>query len=229
LPQLHILVTVPRWGNDADVSNGHPVDRASPGTQTRAVLMRRLSPSTVDLEPSLESIGVPSYLVDRSGVITWMNDSAIEVFGDVRGRSFTTIVPADSLPQARLKFLRNIFGRKASHDFEAYFLDAAGRRVRVEISSAQVREGGEVVGMFGVLPLVAPAMQPHTELTARQNEVLDLLARGASTEQMAEMLGISTQTVRNHVAATLRTLRVHSRVEAVARARELGMLSDRAA
>ena len=79
--------------------------------------------------------------------------------------------------------------------------------------------------MFGVLPLVVPAMQTHTELTARQNEVLDLLARGASTEQMAEMLGISTQTVRNHVAATLRALRVHSRVEAVARARELGMLS----
>ena len=80
----------------------------------------------------------------------------------MRGRSFTTIVPADSLPQARLKFLRNILGRKASHDFEAYFIDASGRRVRVEISSAQVREGGEVVGMFGVLPLVVPAMQPHT-------------------------------------------------------------------
>ena len=191
--------------------------------------MRRLSPSTVDLEPSLESIGVPSYILDRTGIITWMNDSAIEVFGDARGRSFTTIVPPDSHAQARLKFLRNIFGRKASHDFEAYFIDATGRRVRVEISSAQVREGGEVVGMFGVLPSVEPAMQLHSELTARQNEVLDLLARGASTEQMAEMLGISTQTVRNHVAATLRALRVHSRVEAVARARELGMLSGEAA
>jgi PAS domain S-box-containing protein len=193
------------------------------------VLVRRLSPSTVDLEPSLESISVPSYLLDRNGVITWMNDSAIEVFGDARGRPFTTIVPAESLPQARLKFLRNLLGRKRSHDFETYLVDARGERVRVEVCSAQVREGGEVVGMFGVLPIVRPAMKQHPELTARQNEVLDLLARGASTEQIAEMLGISTQTVRNHVAATLRALRVHSRVEAVARARQLGLLVDGAA
>jgi PAS domain S-box-containing protein len=191
--------------------------------------MRRLSPSTVDLEPSLESISVPSYLLDRNGVVTWMNDSAIEVFGDARGRPFTTIVPAESLPQARLKFLRNLLGRQRSHDYEAYLIDASGQRVRVEVCSAQVREGGEVVGMFGVLPIVRPAMQQHPELTARQNEVLDLLARGASTEQIAEMLGISTQTVRNHVAATLRALHVHSRVEAVARARQLGLIVDGAA
>jgi PAS domain S-box-containing protein len=189
------------------------------------MLMRRLSPSTVDLEPALGSVSIPSYLVDRSGVITWMNESAVELFGDARGRPFTTVVPVESQPQARLKFLRNVFGRTRSHDFETYLIDAEGRRMRVEICSAQVREGGEVVGMFGVLPLVQPAMQPHPELTPRQNEVLDLLARGASTEQMAEMLGISTQTVRNHVAATLRALRVHSRVEAVARARKLGMLT----
>ena len=191
--------------------------------------MRRLSPSTVDLEPSLESISVPSYLLDRNGVITWMNDSAIEVFGDARGRSFTTIVPSESLPQARLKFLRNIFGRKASHDFEAYLdrrVGPAGPRGDQLGAGAGGRRGGRDVRRAADR---RPAMQQHPELTARQNEVLDLLARGASTEQMAEMLGISTQTVRNHVAATLRTLRVHSRVEAIARARQLGMLTDEAA
>src|SRR3954465_10803925 len=86
-------------------------DRGSPGTETRAMLMRRLSPSTVDLEPALGSVSIPSYLVDRSGVITWMNDSAVELFGDARGRPFTTVVPVESQPQARLKFLRNVFGR----------------------------------------------------------------------------------------------------------------------
>jgi PAS domain S-box-containing protein len=193
------------------------------------MLMRRLSPSSVDLEPALESVSVPSYLIDRNGLISWLNDAAIELFGDARGRPFTSIVPAESQPQARLKFLRNIFGRQASHDFETYLVDADGHRVRVEICSAQVREGGEVVGMFGVLPLVEPAIRPHGDLTPRQNEVLDLLARGASTEQIAASLGISTQTVRNHVAATLRALGCHSRVEAVAKARQLGLLIDDAA
>jgi DNA-binding NarL/FixJ family response regulator len=61
-------------------------------------------------------------------------------------------------------------------------------------------------------------------LTPRQLEVLKLLAEGCSTAQMAESLHLSTQTVRNHVRGVLRALSVHSRLAAVARAHELGLL-----
>jgi len=50
------------------------------------------------------------------------------------------------------------------------------------------------------------------------------LAQGASTVQIADRLVISTETVRNHVRALLRALRVHSRLEAIVEARRRGLL-----
>jgi two-component system, NarL family, nitrate/nitrite response regulator NarL len=51
-------------------------------------------------------------------------------------------------------------------------------------------------------------------LTAREREVLQLLAEGASSEQVADKLSVSSHTVRTHVQNTLAKLQVHSRLEA---------------
>ena len=56
------------------------------------------------------------------------------------------------------------------------------------------------------------------KLTPREIQVLKLLSEGASTKEMAEDLGISVSTVRNHVQSVLNKLEASSRVEAVARA-----------
>lgn len=53
-------------------------------------------------------------------------------------------------------------------------------------------------------------------LTAREREVLDLLADGRETAEIARQLVISPATVRNHVQKILTKLEVHSRLEAVA-------------
>ena len=60
-------------------------------------------------------------------------------------------------------------------------------------------------------------------LTVRQAEVLGLLADGLSNADIANRLVVSVRTAGNHVAAVLDKLGVHSRAEAVARGRELGM------
>ena len=52
-------------------------------------------------------------------------------------------------------------------------------------------------------------------LTRREREVLQLLADGADTKEIAERLTVSLTTVRNHVQNILAKLGVHSRVEAV--------------
>src|SRR5437867_534184 len=62
-------------------------------------------------------------------------------------------------------------------------------------------------------------------LTARELEVLRLLAGGTSTTAAAESLGISTATLRAHVQAVLRKLGAHSRLEAVAEAARLGLVT----
>jgi len=62
-------------------------------------------------------------------------------------------------------------------------------------------------------------------LTSRELEVLRLLASGTSTTTAAESLGISTATLRAHVQAVLRKLGAHSRLEAVAEAARLGLVT----
>jgi len=62
-------------------------------------------------------------------------------------------------------------------------------------------------------------------LTTRELEVLRLLAGGTSTTAAAESLGISTATLRAHVQAVLRKLGAHSRLEAVAEAARLGLVT----
>ena len=65
---------------------------------------------------------------------------------------------------------------------------------------------------------------PEDLLTPRQLEILGYLADGLNTARIAERLWLSPATVRNHVSAILGALGCHSRIEAVARARRLGLL-----
>ncbi len=56
---------------------------------------------------------------------------------------------------------------------------------------------------------------PPPALTAREIQILALLAEGASTQGIADSLFISVTTTRNHVQSILRKLGVHSKLEAV--------------
>jgi DNA-binding CsgD family transcriptional regulator len=60
------------------------------------------------------------------------------------------------------------------------------------------------------------------QLTAREREVLELIAQGSNNTKIADRLKISEKTVRNHVSLILNKLGVNSRAEAVARARDAG-------
>ena len=62
------------------------------------------------------------------------------------------------------------------------------------------------------------------ELTPREREVLSLLTVGHGTRDIAQILVISPNTVRNHVQHILQKLHVHSRTDAVACAIRLGLV-----
>lgn len=64
-------------------------------------------------------------------------------------------------------------------------------------------------------PTAPPSHPPPTDLTRREDEILRLLASGASTRAIAKKLSISPATVRNHIHHLLTKLGAHSRLEAV--------------
>jgi DNA-binding NarL/FixJ family response regulator len=69
----------------------------------------------------------------------------------------------------------------------------------------------------------AAATGPFPQLTAREHEVLDLLARGLDNPAVARRLALSGKTVRNHVSNVIAKLQVVDRTAAILRARDAGL------
>jgi PAS domain S-box-containing protein len=182
-----------------------------------------------DVTGALEKVRVPSYVIDRHGIVRWVNPAAREIVGDVRGKQFTSVLSPEEGRRAREVFARNISGAVERSDNEVVVVSQNGERITVDISAVPLRDGDHVIGMFGQVVDVEVDQAPPTEhphLTPRQTEVLRLLEQGRSTSQIAEELHLSIETVRNHIRHILRALGVHSRLEAVALTRRDHLLES---
>ncbi|MDP1801093.1 MAG: response regulator transcription factor [Bacteroidota bacterium] len=71
---------------------------------------------------------------------------------------------------------------------------------------------------------VKQAVNPENNLTKREIEMLELIAKGMSYEQVADSTGISYGTVRKHLENIYKKLNVHSKLEAVNKAQKDGLL-----
>src|SRR5690348_9409382 len=151
----------------------------------------------MQLDDVLEHVNVPSYIIDRCGIIRWVNQAGRNLVGDVQGRQFTSVVAPEETRRAREIFARKILGTADVTDSGVVLVDADGDRVSVEISSVPLVHGDHVVGVFGQVSDLVEKPHAHTELylTPRQAEVLELLERGRSTRQIAEELHLSIETV----------------------------------
>ena len=166
----------------------------------------------------LEHVNVPSYVIDATGVVRWVNPAAEMLVGDVRGRQFTSVVAPEDSRRARELFTRKVVGAAQVTDASVDVVGADGGRVSVEVSSVPLFRGEHVVGVFGQVSdlIEQPHAHPDLRLTPRQAEVLEQLERGRSTRQIADDLHLSIETVRNHIRHILLTVGAHSRLEAVA-------------
>jgi PAS domain S-box-containing protein len=177
----------------------------------------RLEQLDAEVEDALERVRVPAYVIDKHGIVRWVNKAAEAIVGDVRGKQLTSVVAPEEKRRAQEIFYRNLTGGPTGSDNKGVVMSVSGERVGVELSSVPLKQGGHVIGVFGQVLHVdkteVPAPPPH--LTPRQTEVLELLAHGRSTNQIADELHLSTETVRNHIRGVLRALGAHSRLEAV--------------
>jgi DNA-binding NarL/FixJ family response regulator len=67
---------------------------------------------------------------------------------------------------------------------------------------------------YNTYPTEEPPSGIYTPLSPREMEILELVTRGASNKDIAKRLNISQQTVKNHMTAVLRKLRVDDRTQA---------------
>ncbi len=113
-----------------------------------------------------------------------------------------------------------------------YLVKGAGQAEIVRAITAVA--SGEVIFGPGVARQVLayfaaprPAEVRFPELTARERQVLDLMAAGLPNGVIAQRLGLSVKTVGNHTSTIFTKLRVADRAEAIVRAREAGLGRDR--
>jgi DNA-binding CsgD family transcriptional regulator len=207
------------------MDNPREFQRRGPVPRPEAELIDALSSNFLQ---ALDAVQFPAFLGDRGRRVRWQNAAAIDLVGDLRGKVDSSFVAPEDLAPVRDAFARRQLG--ALHtEYEITMIRADGTRVRVAISSVPLRGADQsVIGSFALARPVAQKNPPHPErapeLTARQRQTLTLLAAGCSTSQMAEQMGLSPETVRNHIKRIMTALEARSRVEAVAKARRGGLI-----
>ena len=97
---------------------------------------------------------------------------------------------------------------RAVHSGEAIFGPAIAQRL---------------MGYFASLRQPAAAQPPFPELTDREREILAMIARGRTNQEIADDLVVSLKTVRNHVSNIFAKLQVADRAQAMDVARKAGL------
>ncbi len=109
--------------------------------------------------------------------------------------------PRDVTPDALLQIVRQVH--------QGAFLVSDSVLARPEVTERVLRQFRELSAtQVGEEPLFIP-------LSTREVEVLDFIAHGRSNKAIARELGISDQTVKNHITSILRKLAVNDRTQAV--------------
>ena len=138
-------------------------------------LSRRISHTSVvasglavggDVEQALESVGVPSYVLDEKGFVRWINPAAERLLGDIRGRHYTSVVAPEETSRARDLVSKKLLGTTQATEATGFLVSTAGTRVAVELSSVPLMNGERVVGVFGLIEErpdeSSTAPPPHT-------------------------------------------------------------------
>jgi PAS domain S-box-containing protein len=60
-----------------------------------------------EVESAIERVRVPSYVIDRHGIIRWINPAAEKLVGDVRGLQLTSVLAPEEKLRGREIFTRN--------------------------------------------------------------------------------------------------------------------------
>jgi PAS domain S-box-containing protein len=183
----------------------------------------------------LDQVGLAVIATDADGVITTWNNRAEELYGWTRqeavGRHITELTVPDSGRREAEAAMAALQGGSAwQGPFEVRRKD--GSTFTAYVKDSPIRDDdGRLIGIVGVsIEISDPALSEAARkalpsgnnhgrrtrtLSPREREVLALLARGLTGEQIAERLVLSPETVRTHIRNAREKLGASTRVEAV--------------
>src|SRR6478752_3350785 len=69
-----------------------------------------------DVERALGNVGVPSYVLDTTGNVRWINPAAERLLGNIRGRHYTSVVAPEDSRRARELFAQKVIGTSSATD-----------------------------------------------------------------------------------------------------------------
>lgn len=185
--------------------------------------------------PAVDALTVPASLHDPSGRFVHMNAGAERASGLANAQTIgllvTDLVAAEDRSRVRAHFQRAVEHIEPT-DFGTRFVDRDGNERYARGQHLPLTEDGRVVAVLVLAwesraPVARRNRTSPPQLTPRQLEVLELLAAGRSTVEIADTLDLAHPTVRNHVRDLLAQLDAHTRIEAVAIAQRAGLLAPR--
>jgi PAS domain S-box-containing protein len=160
------------------------------------------------------------------------NATALRMLGrrrdDFLGQSIEDVTPVDIHQVIRPRWQELL--RTGEHRGEWRLLRADGRSFDVEYAAtANVFPGGHLVVWMATddgerIESPGRATEGSHPLTPREREVVTLIARGLTSEQIAEQLVVSGETVRTHARNALAALGARTRAHAVAIALQRGLI-----
>jgi DNA-binding NarL/FixJ family response regulator len=182
------------------------VGAAADGTALIA-LVERTEPDVVLTDLAMPELGgaaaTRQILQRRPGtkvIVLTMHEDDEAIYGALRaGARGYLLKGAD-----RQEIVRSILGVASGG---SVFGGEVGERIVTFFTSAQLQYSASV----------------FPELTARESEILDLMAQGLGNHEIARRLFLSEKTIRNNVGAVLTKLEVSDRASAVVKARDAGL------
>jgi PAS domain S-box-containing protein len=167
---------------------------------------------------------VPMLLADDERRFLEANDAACRLLDlpleEVRRLRLDDLAPPEARPFLDDQWRSFLEERSRAGHYE--FLLPDGRRMEFDYSAtADVEPGRHLAILVAVDAEDSPAASSRQSpaaatLTAREREVISLLALGATGEEIAEQLNISPDTVRNHVRSAREKLGAKTRAQAIA-------------
>lgn len=195
-----LLRTVSGFDVIGGASTGEEVVALAASSQPDVVVMDLNMPGIDGIEATRRIVATSPHI---AVLVLSMYEDNDQVFGALKaGAKGYLLKGAD-----RAELVRAIRGVASG---EAIFGPAVARRL---------------LAYFSTRPAVEATAFP--ELTDREREILDLIARGLGNPEITQRLVLSPKTIRNHVSNIFSKLQVGGRAEAIVRAREAGFGGER--